>query len=46
MLSVLQPDRLLQMKAIAQVSMSESFIKQRLKQAQAYIDKEFYFGLY
>jgi hypothetical protein len=46
MLSVLRPDRLLQMKAVAQVSMSESFIKQRLEEAQAYIDKEFSYGLH
>lgn len=46
MLSVLRPDRLLQMKVIAQDSMSESFLRQRLEEAQAYINKEFSFGLY
>jgi len=46
MLSILRPNRLLQMKAITRDSMSEGFIKQRLEEAQAYIDKEFSFGLH
>ncbi|MBU3607801.1 aminoglycoside phosphotransferase family protein [Polynucleobacter nymphae] len=46
MLSVLRPDRLLQMKAVAQDAMGEGFVKQRLEEAQAYIDKEFSFGIH
>jgi len=46
MLSVLRPDRLNQMQAVAQNYNSERFIKQRLEEAQAYINKEFSFGLH
>ena len=46
MLSVLRPDRLLQMKAVTEDFVSEDFIKQRLEEAKAYIDKEFSYGLY
>lgn len=46
MLSVLRPDRLNQMQAVTQNYMSVDFIKQRLDEAQAYIDKEFSFGLH
>ncbi len=46
MLSVLQPDRLQQMKAITRDSIGEGFIKQRLEEAQAYTNKEFSFGIH
>jgi hypothetical protein len=46
MLSVLRPDRLRQMEAVAQDWTTEDFIKQRLEEAQAYIDKEFSFGIH
>ena len=46
MLSVLRPDRLREMQAVAQGTMSENYIKQRLEEAQAYIQKEFSYGLY
>jgi hypothetical protein len=46
MLSVLRPDRLLQMKTVTRDSMGEGFVKQRLEEAQAYINKEFSFGIH
>jgi hypothetical protein len=46
MLSVLRPDRLREMQVVAQGTMSENYIKQRLEEAQAYIDKEFSFGIH
>jgi len=46
MLSVLRPDRLRQMKAVAKDCASDDFIRQRLQEAQAYIDKEFSYGLH
>ena len=46
MLSVLRPDRLREMQVVAQGTMSENYIKQRLEEAQAYIQKEFSYGLY
>jgi hypothetical protein len=46
MLSVLRPDRLREMQIVAQSKISENYIKQRLEEAQAYIQKEFSYGLY
>ena len=47
MLSVLRPDRLLKMKAATRDSMGEEgFVKQRLEEAQAYINQEFSFGIH
>jgi hypothetical protein len=46
MLSVLRPDRLSEIQAVAHGSMGENYIKQRLEEAQAYIQKEFSYGLY
>jgi hypothetical protein len=46
MLSVLRPDRLREMRAVAQDAICEIYIKQRLEEAQAYIQKEFSYGLY
>jgi hypothetical protein len=46
MLSVLRPERLREMEAVTQGPMSQNYIKQRLEEAQAYIQKEFSYGLY
>lgn len=46
MLSVLRPDRLHEMQIVAQSKISENYIKQRLQEAQAYIQKEFSYGLH
>lgn len=46
MLSVLRPDRLSEMQVVAHGAMGENYIKQRLEEAQAYIQKEFPYGLH
>ena len=46
MLSVLRPDRLSQMQTVTQCPINEKYIKQRLEEAQAYIQKEFSYGLH
>jgi hypothetical protein len=46
MLSVLQPDRLQQMRTVLKGTIHRDFINQRLDAAQAYTHKEFSFGLH